>query len=159
MIQIDARDLRRVEVEDGEDDEGGDDRDDDTADRSPHVLRRDVAPPAVVEAEGNEDRKHDPEHECDDIPFEIAVVVPRPGSVEAHVPGELPRQDDQGGIGDDLPEPVSVDRRAHLQAGTPTAERTASTTRSCTSSPMPPHIGSARFSAAIRSVSGSAPRS
>ncbi len=47
--------------------------------------------------------------------------------------------------------------RAHGYAGTPTAARTASTTRSCCSSAIPPHIGSARFSAAARSVSGREP--
>ena len=99
----------------------------------------------------------DPDDEDDDVPLEVAVVVDGPVAVEADVPGEHPRGGDQRGVDGDLPETVPVDRRAHDYAGTPATERTASTTRSCCSRSMPPHIGSARFSAAARSVSGSEP--
>ena len=92
----------------------------------------------------------------DDVPLEVPIVVTGT-RVEAHVPGRDPRERDQRGIDGDLPEAMPVDREAHGYAGTPTAARTASTTRSCCSSEMPPHIGSARFSAAARSVSGSEP--
>ena len=145
-----------MEVEEREDEERGDDRRGDAAQHAPHVLRRDVAPPAVVEAEGDEDREHDRDDEQDDVPFQVAVVVAGT-RVEAHVPGRDPRERDQRGIDGDLPESMAVDGEAHGYAGTPTAERTASTTRSCCSRSMPPHIGSARFSAAARSVSGSEP--
>ncbi len=154
-----ARDLGGMEVEQSEDEECGHDRHRDAAQDAPHVLRRDVPPPAVVEAESDEDREHDPDDEHDDVPLEVAVVIARPVSVEAHVPGEHPRRGDEGRVDDDLPEPMSVDGGSHGQAGTPSAARTVSTTRSCFSRSMPPHIGRARFSAAIRSVSGSEPRS
>jgi hypothetical protein len=45
----------RMEVEQREDEERGDDRHEDAADRAPHVACRDVPPPAVAEAEGDED--------------------------------------------------------------------------------------------------------
>ena len=153
-----ARDLRRMEVEQCEDEEGGDDGGRHTAQDAPHVLRRDVPPPAVVEAERDEHRDRDPDDEDHDVPLEVAVVVAGPRvALEPDVPGEHPRGRDERGVDRDLPEPVSVDGRAHGYAGTPTAARTASTTRSCCSREMPPHIGSARLSAAARSVSGSEP--
>ncbi len=98
-----TRDRRGMEVEDREDDEGGDHGDRSAAQHSPHVLRRDVAPPAVVEAEGDEDREHDPDHEDDDVPLQVAVVVHGPVAVEADVPREHPRGGDQRGIDRDLP--------------------------------------------------------
>ena len=109
-----ARHRRRVEVEQGEDEVGRDHRDRDAAEDSPHVLRRDVAPPAVVEAEGDEDREHDPDDEHDDVPLEVAVVVHGPRvALEADVPGEHPRGRDQRRVDGDLPQAMSVDRRAH----------------------------------------------
>ena len=152
-----ARHLRRVKVEEREDEEGRDHRHGDAAQHSPHVLRRDVPPPAVVEAEGDEDGQRDPDHERDDIPLEVAVVVARPVRVEADVPRDDPRCGDQGRVDRDLPQAVAVHGRAHAYAATRATERTASTTRSCCSRSMPPHIGRARFSAAARSVSGSDP--
>jgi hypothetical protein len=141
-----ARDFGRVEVECREDEERGDGRDDDTAKHAPHVLRRHVPPPAVVEAEGDEDGQRHADDECDHVPLEVPVVVARPVAVEADVPGDDPRGGDQRRVDDDLPEPMPVHGGAHGYAGTPATERTASTTRSCCSRSMPPHIGRARFS-------------
>ena len=152
-----ARNGRGMEVEDREHDEGGDHGNGPAAQDAPHVLRRDVPPPAVVEAEGDEDRQHDPDHEDDDVPLQVAVVVDGPVGVEADVPGEHPGGGDERRVDGDLPQTMPVDGRAHDYAGTPATERTASTTRSCCSESIPPHIGSARFSAAARSVSGSEP--
>ena len=157
-----ARNARGVEVEQREDEEGGDGCHGDATDGPPHVLRGHVAPPAVVEAEGDEDRKLDREDESDDVPLEVAVVVDRPPrTLEAQVPREHPRRDDQPGIRADLPEPVPVDRGAHryrmTYAGTPSAARTVSTTRSCWSAVIPAHSGTEKFSLAARSVSGRSP--
>ena len=153
-----ARHRGLVEVEQREDEKRRDDRCRHAAQHAPHVLRRDVAPPAVVEAERDEDREHDPDDEDDDVPLEVAVVVAR-SRVEADVPGEDPGRGDERGVDRDLPQAMAAHGEAHGYAGTPTAERTASTTRSCCSGAIPPHIGSARFSAAARSVSGSEPAS
>ncbi len=91
-----ARNRRGMEVEQREDEEGGDDGDRDAAKHAPHVLRRDVPPPAVVEAEGDEDGEHDPDHEDDDVPLEVAVVVARPRvPLEPDVPREHPRGRDR----------------------------------------------------------------
>ena len=154
-----TRDLRRVELEEREHEEGRDHCRNHTAEHAPHVLRRDVAPPAVVEAEDDEDRQRDADDQDDDVPLEVTVVVHGPVAVEADVPGEDPGSDDQRRVDGDLPQPMSIDRRSHRYAGTPSAARTVSTTRSCVSRSMPPHIGSARFSEAACSVSGSAPAS
>ena len=156
MIQIPRGTDGAVEVQQREGEEDRDDSGGHAAQDAPHVLRRHVAPPAVVEAEGDEDRERDDDDAEDDVQLQIPVVVPGP-RVEAHVPGRDPRERDQRGIDGDLPEAMSVDREAHDYAGTPTAARTASTTRSCCSSAIPPHIGSARFSADARSVSGREP--
>ncbi len=157
-----ARDARGVKVEQREDEEGGDGCHGDATDRPPHVLRGHVAPPAVVEAEGDEDRNLDREDESDHIPLEVAVVVDRPPRpLEAQVPREHPGRDDQPGVHADLPEPVPVDRGAHryrmTYAGTPSAARTVSTTRSCCSAVIPAHSGTEKFSLAARSVSGRSP--
>src|SRR5262249_7936215 len=141
-----------MEVEQCEDEKGRHDRNRNAAEDPPHVLRGHVAPPAVVEAEGDEDRERDADDEHDDVPVEVAIVVSRPVGVEADIPRDDPGRGDR-----DLPEAVPVHRGAHVYAGTPATERTASTTRSCCSRSMPPHIGRARFSAAARSVSGSDP--
>ena len=152
-----ARDAGRVEVESGEDEVGGDPGGGHAAHRVPHVPRGHVPPPAVVEAEGDEDRQRDPDDENDDVPLEVAVVVHRPRvALEADEPGENPRSRDESGVDHDLPKTVSVHRRAH-QAGTPSAARTVCTTRACCSSEMPAQSGTEKFSRAARSVSGRSP--
>ncbi len=112
--QVDDPDAARnrgwVEVEEREHQERGDDGGRHASKRTPHVLRGHVAPPAVVEAEGDEDREHDPDHEQDHVPLEIAVVVHGPRvAFEADEPGEDPRSSDQRGVDRDLPQSVSVD--------------------------------------------------
>src|SRR5262249_6128011 len=133
------------------------DRGRDTAEDPPHVLCGHVTPPAVVEAEGDEHGERDADDEHDHVPVEVAIVVSRPVGVEADVPRDDPGRGDQRRVDRDLPEAVPVHGGAHVYAGTPATERTASTTRSCCSRSMPPHIGRARFSAAARSVSGRDP--
>jgi hypothetical protein len=99
-----------VEVEHREDEERGDGGGCDAANDVPDVLRRDVAPPAVVEPEEHEDGQRDPEHERDHVPLEVAVVVDRPPRpLEAEVPGERPGGDDERRVDRDLPEPVPID--------------------------------------------------
>ena len=146
-----ARDAGGVEVEQCEDEERGDGRRRDASYHPPHVLRRDVAPPAVVEAEREEHRQLDRENESEDVPVEVAVVVDGARvAVEADVPGERPGRDDQQGVDADLPEPVPVDGGTHryrmTYAGTPSAARTVSTTRSCCSAAIPAHNGTEKFS-------------
>src|SRR5438874_878640 len=63
------------------------------------------------------------------------------------------RARDQPRVRDELPDPVPVDPQARTAA----ASRITDTTRSCASAGSPAHIGSARFSRAARSVSGSEP--
>ena len=55
--------VHRLEQVDGQ--VGDEARDDDASDRRPHIADRDVAPPAVVEAEGDEDDQLDPDDEQD----------------------------------------------------------------------------------------------
>ena len=132
-----ARNARGVEVEQREDEEGGDGRRRDAAYDPPHVLRRDIAPPAVVEAEREEHRQLDREDQREDVPVEVAVVVDGAGvAVEAHVPGDRPGGDDQERVGGDLPEPVPVDRRAHRSR--PTRGRRAPRARSRRPAPVAP---------------------
>ena len=152
-----TRHLRGMEVEDGEDEEGGDDRDDDPPDRLPHVARGDVAPPPVVEAERDEDREHDPDDERDDVPVLVPQVVDGRVVVEANEEREPPRGRDEDRVDRDLPQPMSVERASHALAGTPSATRTVSTTRSCMSGEMPAQSGIEKFSSAARSVSGRSP--
>ena len=74
--------------------------------------------------------------------------------VEAQLEGEPPRERDQAGVGDELPDAMAIDRD---HARTAAASRITLTTRSCVSAGMPAHIGRARFSADAFSVSGSEP--
>ena len=137
---------------------GGDHRSDDHAERgAPHVLRGDVAPPAVVEAERDEDGELDGDDDRDRRP-EAVSEVRRDVEVEPQLEREPPGERDQPCVGRDLPQPVPVDRK-HYETGAPTAERTVSTTRSWSSAAMPGHSGTEKFSAAARSVSGSDPGS
>ena len=105
-----------VDVEEREDEEDGDRGERDAAEHRPHVARRDVAPPAVVEAGEDEYGQLEPDDEQDDRPVEVAVVVDRACLVEAQVPGEPPRGRDEGGVDRDLPDRVAVDRAAHDRA-------------------------------------------
>ena len=147
---------RREEVDDEARGEAGDG---DAPRGAPHVPRRDVAPPAVVEAERREDHELDRDHEQHRPPVDELLVEGRDPleRVEAQLEGEQPRDGDQDAVGGDLPDPVPVHRRSHRTASRDTASLTAETTRSCTSAPIPAHIGSARFSRAARSVSGKSP--
>jgi len=97
-----ARHLRGMKSKQGEDQEREGDGDHHPAENVPHIPQGYVAPPAVVEAEGDEDGEHEPHHEDDDVPIEIAVVVARP-MVEADVPGEDPGSSDQARVDHDLP--------------------------------------------------------
>ena len=141
----------RGEVDDEAGDEAGDRH---AAHGGPHVARRDVAPPAVVEAEEDEDRELHDDDDRERAPEQRLVVRRDPRRVEAQAEGEVPRGDDQAGVGGKLPEAVPVD---HEATPTVTAPRTVATTRSCVSRSIPTHMGSARFSRAARSVSGSEP--
>ena len=154
------RHLRGVDVEEAEDEEGDEARREHAARCSPHVPRRDVAPPAVVEAEEREDAELDRRDERQDRPGDVELVVDRQVGVEAEPEGEEPGGDDDREVRRELRQPVAVDGRPHARAdATPTASRTVATTRSCTSASIPPQSGSARFSAAAFSVSGSEPGS
>ena len=147
----------RVQLEEREDEEDGQRGEHHTADCVPHVARRDVAPPAVVEAARQEDGELERDDQQDDVPGQVAVVVHRPLLFEAKLPREPPRGGDQYRVDREAPHLVPVRPALSRQAATPAAARTVSTTRSCTSAEIPPHIGSARLSAAARSVSGSEP--
>ncbi len=128
----------------------------DAAHRRPHVARRDVAPPAVVEAEEDEDAELDDDHDRQRAPQERLVVGRDLRRVEAQAEREVPRHGDEDCVGGELPQAVAVDHRA---APTCTAARTVSTTRVCVSASIPAQSGNARFSRAARSVSGSDPSS
>ncbi len=152
--------LGGVDVEEAEHEEQDEARCDDSARGAPHVPRRDVAPPAVVEAGEREDAELDHRDEREDRPGDVVLVVDGQVGVEAEPEGEEPGDDDDREVRRQLRQPVPVDRRSHARAdATPTASRTVETTRSCTSASIPPHSGSARFSAAALSVSGSEPGS
>ena len=113
----------------------------------------------LVEAEEREDGELDRGDEAEDLPGEVVLVVDREELVEAEAEREPPRGHDDDEVGRELREPMSVDRRSHAREATPAASSSDSTTRSCTSAPIPPQSGSARFSAAALSVSGSEPAS
>ena len=130
-------------------------RDDDADQRAPHVARRDVAPPALVEAERDEDGELDRDDEEDRL-AQHRLVVRRHLEVEAQLEREPPGCRDHRGVRCDLPQPVPRDRHYTL---TPTAERTTSTMRAWTSGSMPGQSGTEKFSSAARSVSGSEPGS
>src|SRR5205823_3971693 len=122
---------------------------------APHVARRDVAPPAVVEAGEDEDRELDHDHERD-RPDEERVVVDRHAAVEPQGEGQVPGRGDESRVGDQVPDPVPVDRD-HWAAGTGPAARTASTTRSWVAESMPAQSGTEKFSRASCSVTGRSP--
>ena len=152
-----GRDAHTVHLEQGEDEEDRDRRQRDAACDPPHVARRDVAPPAVVEPrrhEHGELHRDDQQHHA---PLQVPVVVDGSPLVEAQLPGEVPRGGNEERVDRDLAEAVAEEGSDHALVATPAAASTDSTTRSWTSAPMPAHIGSARFSAAARSVSGSDP--
>ena len=143
------------EVDDDAGDEAGDG---DAARRAPHVARRDVAPPAVVEAEEDEDCELDQQNDPD-RPREHRVVVGRDPRVEAEAEGQVPRRGDEKAVDDELPEAVPRDRQRDHAALLASARRMTDAIRSCVLSSSPAHIGIARFSLAARSVSGSEPGS
>src|SRR5207344_589927 len=99
---------------------------------APHVSRRDVAPPAVVEAERGEDRELDHDHEQHGPPVDELLVEGRDAleRVEAQLEREQPGDGDEDAVGGDLPDPVAVHRRSHRTASRDTASLTAETTRS-----------------------------
>ncbi len=153
------RHFGRVQVEEAEGEERDERRGDDAARGAPHVARRDVAPPAVVEAEEGEDRELEHRHDPEQAPGDVVLVVAREAGVEAEAEGEEPGGDHDRRVGCDLRQAVPVDRRPHAREATPTTERITSTTRSCCSAVMPAQSGTEKFSAAARSVSGRAPSS
>ena len=97
------------EVDDEARDHAGDGH---PARRAPHVPRGHVAPPAVVEAEGEEGDELDADHDPDRA-LEQRAVEDRHAAVEAELEGERPGGGDQHRVDGDLPEPVLRDRRAH----------------------------------------------
>ena len=124
--------VRRERVQDQVDEQR---RDDHAARRAPHVARRHVAPPAVVEAEEDEDGELDPDDDRERLPREQVLVERRNALVEADPERQPPRGRDQDRVGEEIEDAVSRDRQRH--AATPTALRTTSTTRSCCSDVMP----------------------
>ncbi len=134
-------------------------RDRDAAERTPHVTRRDVPPPTVVEAEEHERRQLDRDDESDDVPVEQVPVEDRCRLVEPKEEREPPRSDDQRGIEDDLPDPVPVDRESHAvhRATSSEALFSTETTSACCSSVIPAQSGRQRFSREAFSVSGKSP--
>jgi hypothetical protein len=84
---------------------GHETRDDDAARGRPHVADRDVAPPAVVEAERDEDDELDRDDD-QDRPAEERDVEDRPLVVEAQREREPPRERDDRRVDEHLPEPV-----------------------------------------------------
>ena len=91
-------------------------RRDDAARSAPHVARRDVAPPAVVEAEEREDAELDRRRRARRSPSEVALVVDGQVGVEAEPEGEEPGGDDDRDVGRQLRQPVAVDRSPHARA-------------------------------------------
>ncbi len=82
-----------------------------TQDR-PHVSRRYVSPPAVVDAGGGEDRQLENDGENDDLRVEVTVVIHRPRCLEAKLPGDDPGSGDQRRIDGDLPQRVTGEQPA-----------------------------------------------
>ncbi len=77
--------------------------DHDAADDPPHVARRHVAPPVVVEAEEDEDDELDPDDD-QDRPLEQRLVEDRDASVEAQLEREVPGCGDERRVGKELPD-------------------------------------------------------
>src|SRR5262249_12874223 len=116
--------------------------------------RRDVAPPAVVEAEQDEDRKLDHDDHGDHLPRQQVAVVDRRLLVERQEEGEAPGGDDQQRVEQELPEAAPADpERSHTRTSE-AALWTTATTSACCSSVIPAHSGRQRFSREARSVSG-----
>jgi hypothetical protein len=148
---------RQREAADGmcevDDEVGENARDGDAARRAPHVPRRDVAPPAVVEAERDEHRELDRDDDEDRVDHE-PVVRPRHALVEAQPEREPPGERDQRRVGQKLPETMPVHGN-HDATGA--AACTTETTRSCASASMPAQSGTEKLSSASCSVTGSEP--
>ena len=141
-----------------EDEHGGGGRRDDRQEGPPHVSDGHVAPPVLVEPEGDE-HGHLHRHDRDeDVQPEELVVAGRNALVEAHVEGDVPGDRDEARVGDDLPDAVAAEE-PHAPAPTPTAERMVSTTCSCCSAAIPAQRGSAIVSRPARSDSGRLPGS
>ncbi len=87
---------------------GDERRDDDAARRAPHVAHRDVAPPAAVEAEHDEDRELDRDDD-EDRPPQQRVVVDRQSLVEAELEREHPRHGDDRRVRQQLQQAVATD--------------------------------------------------
>jgi hypothetical protein len=100
---------RRDEVDGQVGDEA---RDDDAARGRPHVANRDVPPPAVVEAEGDEDRELDRNDDQDRLAEQMRIVDRQP-VVEPQLEGEPPGQRDDRPVDEHLPDPVWRDEAAH----------------------------------------------
>src|SRR4029079_4574151 len=115
-----------------------------------------VAPPVVVEAEGDEGEDLHADDDEDDVDVEERLVTRGDAIVEADVEREHPGKRDKAGVDDCLPHAVPVER-THQAAFSVEAARSHSTPRSCCSSEIAGHIGSATVSLAARSVSGSLP--
>ena len=129
--------------------------DHDAAERSPHVPRRDVAPPAVVEAEEDEDGELDPDDEQQDRPVEVASRR-RPGRVWSKRSCNARYQacGDERRVGRELPEPMPVERTHH--APRPPRPRVLPRRRApAARRAMPGPERDEKFSRAARSVSGS----
>src|SRR5581483_1695898 len=149
---------RRVDEIDGQ---VGDERgDDDAAGDHPHVAERRVAPPAVVEARGDEDDQLERDDE-EDRPAEQVRIRDVEPVIEAELEREPPRRRDDRRVHEELPDAVRREEAAHRQIplATPTAERTTSTTRSCASFLITGQTATEKFSAPTCSVTGSEPRS
>ncbi len=135
----------------------GQDRGDaDREERAPDVADRDIAPPVVVQAEDDEGEDLHADHDEHDVQAEERLVAGRHPVVEADVEREDPRQRDETGVDDGLPEAMPVER-AHQAAFSAEAARRHSTTCSCSSREMAGQSGSASVSREARSVAGRLP--
>jgi hypothetical protein len=120
---------------------------------APHVARRHVPPPPVVEAEDDEDGELDRDDDGERVDEE-PVVRARHTVVEAEPEREPPRECDQRRVGEQLPEAVPVDRH---QDATGAAACTTETTRSCVPASIPAQSGTEKFSRPSCSVTGNEP--
>ena len=80
----------------------------------PHVASRHVSPPAVVEAEDDEDAELDPDDE-EDRPVEQDFVVRRHSAVEPELEREPPGRGHERRVRGELPEAMPVDREGHTR--------------------------------------------
>ena len=90
----------------------------DAARGAPHVAGGDVAPPAVVEAERDEDRELDRDDDEDRVDHQPVVRL-RHALVETQPERQPPGDGDQHGVREQLPEPMPVDgnHEAHRCSG------------------------------------------